>query len=56
MKRKYLPEMTLDELKEYSDIIAQPDPDIFFWITGKQVIPDEFQNKTMRIKTHNIIF
>eukprot|EP00026_Physarum_polycephalum_P024130 Phypoly_transcript_30116.p1 GENE.Phypoly_transcript_30116~~Phypoly_transcript_30116.p1 ORF type:complete len:138 (+),score=25.55 Phypoly_transcript_30116:39-416(+) len=46
--KKYLPEMSQEELKEYDQIVKQIDPDIFAWITGKQQIPDELQTNTMK--------
>ncbi len=47
--------MSETQLNEYDTILQQSDPDIFGWITGKQIIPDELNTDTMNIYSYFII-
>ncbi len=44
--KKYVPEMSEAELAEYDELLTHNDPDLYNWITEKEVPPESVADMT----------
>ncbi len=42
-----LAQLTAEQLDRYETLLANPDPDIYLWISGGEVVPDAFDSDVM---------
>ena len=42
-----LAQLTAEQLDRYETLLANPDPDIYLWISGGEVVPDAFDSDMM---------
>ncbi len=46
---KYLASLTSEQVDRFETLIAQPDTDLFDWVTCKQPVPAEFDHDVMAL-------
>ncbi len=46
---RYVPGFSLEQLDRYERLLAEPDPDIFDWATGRQTVPELHDNDVMTL-------
>ena len=46
--KRYLPNMSDDELDQFEVILEQSDTDLYDWITGRNAIPADHDSEVMR--------
>ncbi len=44
---RFLPGFSEDDLDLYDTILTHPDPDLYNWITGQEVVPANYMNPVM---------
>lgn len=44
---KYLASLTPDQVERFETLIAEPDTDLFNWVTDKQEVPAQFDHDVM---------
>ncbi len=42
-----LAQLTVEQLDRYETLLANPDPDIYLWISGGEIVPDAFDSDVM---------
>ena len=42
--RQYVPDFSAEELAQYDEILKENDPDLYNWISGKEVVPANLMN------------
>jgi antitoxin CptB len=42
---RHLPEFDAEELGQFERLLAENDPDIYDWMTGRQAVPPEHDNR-----------
>lgn len=47
--RRYVPAFSGDQLDRYERLLAEPDPDILDWASGRLPVPDEHDNDVMKL-------
>jgi len=45
----HVPGFSLEQLDRYERLLAEPDPDILDWASGRQPIPPDHDNDVMRL-------
>ncbi len=43
----YVPGFSKEELEDYDQLLQNPDPDLYNWITGREEVPTEEQSPVM---------
>jgi antitoxin CptB len=46
---QYLPEFVAEELRQFERLLEEDDPVIDDWITGRQLVPKEHENRIMAL-------
>lgn len=46
---RHVPAFSLEQLDRYERLLAEPDPDIFDWATGRQTVPEAHDNDVMAL-------
>ncbi len=46
---RFVPDFSTDQLDRYERLLAEPDPDIFDWATGRQPVPGPHDNDVMTL-------
>jgi len=50
---KYVPDMSVDELTQFEEILTENDPNLYNWITGKEPEPDTIKSPLFdKLKNH----
>ena len=45
---KHLPSMTAEELHLYDKLLDENDWDIYYWVTGKKPVPEQFNHSVLQ--------
>ncbi|MBM3536656.1 MAG: succinate dehydrogenase assembly factor 2 [Alphaproteobacteria bacterium] len=46
---RYVPGFSVEQLDRYERLLAEPDPDIFDWATGRQAVPAIHENDVVSL-------
>lgn len=46
---RYVPGFSVEQLDRYERLLAEPDPDIFDWATGRQAVPAIYENDVVSL-------
>ncbi len=44
---RHVPGFSVEQLDRYERLLGAPDPDVFDWATGRQAVPEGFDNDVM---------
>jgi antitoxin CptB len=47
--KQHVPGFSIEQLDLYEQLLAEPDPDIFDWATGRQAVPEEHNHVVMAL-------